>query len=163
MASVYVWLTPFKLGDGIHSPPGFPSLLPQISTNQLQIFCVFKLFTMETCSDQNEVNYFSEGSRDHSCGKRLTHFSLYSYRFFSFYFFSFLMYLVLNGWKNTVGHLFYQDWNLENLLLTSALFKKYRILIIFLAYFNPEFDNCMTQLTNFWLKCNEQHSSISKN
>ena len=45
----------------------------------------------------------------------------------------------------------------------SALLKKYKILIIFLAFFNPEFDNCMIHFAIFLLKCNEQHSSISKN
>ena len=30
VTSVYIWLTPFKLGGGIHSPPGFS--LP-VSTN----------------------------------------------------------------------------------------------------------------------------------
>ena len=35
----------------IHNTSKSPSLLPQILTNQLQIFCVY-FFTMETCSDQ---------------------------------------------------------------------------------------------------------------
>ena len=83
----------------------------------------------------------------------LTHFSLYLYRTFSSYFFSFLTYLVLIEWKekHPVGHLsLSKHWNLANLLLTSALLKKYRILIIFLAFFNPGFNNCMIQLAILW-------------
>ena len=93
-----------------------------------------------------------------ACGKLLTHFSLYLYKIFNSYFFSFLTYLVLIEWKKThpVGHLsLSKHWNLANLLLTSALLKKYRILIIFLAFFNPEFNNCMLQLAIFWLNCDE--------
>ena len=35
VASVYVWLTPFRPGCGIHSLKVFSFLLPQISTDQL--------------------------------------------------------------------------------------------------------------------------------
>ena len=95
---------------------------------------------------------------EEGCGKLLTHFSPYLYRIFSSYFFSFLTYLVLIEWKekHPVGHLFLtKHWNLANLLLTSALLKEYRILIIFLAFFNPEFNNCMIQLAIFWLNGDE--------
>ena len=37
--SVYAFLTPFRPRCGIHSLKVFPSLLPQISTDQLQAFC----------------------------------------------------------------------------------------------------------------------------
>ena len=95
---------------------------------------------------------------EEGCGKLLTHFSRYLYRIFSSYFFSFLTYLVLIEWteKHPVGHLsLSKHWNLANLLLTSALLRKYGILIIFLAFFNTEFNNCMIQLAIFWLNGDE--------
>ena len=73
----------------------------------------------------------------------------YIYIGFSVLTFSFLTYLVSTEWKDKhlVGHLsLSKHWNLANLLLMSALLKKYRILIIFLAFLNPEFNNCMIQL-----------------
>ena len=77
------------------------------------------------------------------------------------------LYLVLinvSGWKNILLVIFLsKHWNLANLLLTSALLKKYGILIILPAFYNPEFDSFMTQLAIFWWKYNEQHSSISEN
>ena len=91
---------------------------------------------------------------EEGCGKLLTHL----YGIFSSYFFSFLTYLVLLEWKekHPVGHLsLSKHWNLANLLLMSALLKKYRILILFLALFNPEFNNCMIQLAIFWLNSDE--------
>ena len=41
VASVYVCLTPFRPGCGIHSLKVFLSLLPQVSTDQLQAIFSF--------------------------------------------------------------------------------------------------------------------------
>ena len=148
VTSVYIWFAPFKLGGGaeVECTPlqVFLSLFPQISTYQLQIFCVW-FFTVETCSDKKWGRLW----------EAVDTFSPYLYRIFSSYFFSFLTYLVLIEWKekHPVGHLsLSKHSNLANLLLTSALLKKYRILIIFLAFFNPEFNNCMIQLAIFVIK-----------
>ena len=129
-------------GGGIHSP-GF-SLPVSTNINRSAPNFLFTFLLWKHALIKNEE----------ACGKLLTHFSLYLYRIFSSYFFSFLIYLVLIEWKkHPVGHLsLSKHWNLANLLLTSALF---RILIIFLAFFNPEFNNYMIQLAIFWLNCDK--------
>ena len=148
VTSVYIWFTPFKLvgGGGWNSLPSrffspcFHKYQP-ISSK----FSVFNFLLWKHALIKNE-----EG-----CEKLLTH---YLYRIFSSYFFSFLTYLVLIEWKekHPVGHLsLSKHWNLANLLLMSALLKKYRILIIVLAFFNTEFKNCMIQLALFWLNGDE--------
>ena len=49
-------------------------------------FSVFNFLLWKHVLTKNEVNYILKWSRDHSCGKPLTHFSLYLYRISSFYF-----------------------------------------------------------------------------
>ena len=81
----------------IHSLPGFSlPVATNINQSAPNFLCLIFL-PWKRALTKHEVNYFSKRSRDHSCGKRLTHLSLYLYRIFSFYFFLFLTNLVLNG------------------------------------------------------------------
>ena len=48
---VYISFTPFELGGGIHSPPGF-SLPVSTNINQSTPDFLFLIFTVEKCSDE---------------------------------------------------------------------------------------------------------------
>ena len=134
--SVYVWLTPFKPGVEYTPLQVFPPCCHRYQPISSKV-SVFNFLLWKHALTKNVVNYFSKRLRDHSCGKRLTHFSLYLYRIFRF-----LLFLISDifsfNWvkKKTLcwSPFLSKHWNLANLLLTSALLKKYRILIIFLAF-----------------------------
>ena len=70
----------------IHSPPGFSLPVATLINQSAPNFLCLIFLPWKHAVTKHEVNYFSKRSRDHSCGKWLTHFSLYSYRNFSFYF-----------------------------------------------------------------------------
>ena len=92
VASVYVCLIPFKSGGGIHSSPGFSLPVATNINRSAPNFVSLIFFPWRHALTKNEVNNFSERSRDHSFRKHLTHLSLNLYRIFSFYFFLFLTY-----------------------------------------------------------------------
>ena len=65
------------------------------------------------------------------------------------------------GEKNIGGNLFIKTLKFSKFVADLSIAQEIQDSNNFSGVFNTEFDNCMTQLTIFWLKCNEQHSGIS--
>ena len=152
----------YPIEQGVESTPltVFPSPLLQISIDHLSLIFCYRLKAKSITRQKGRVITLV-GSAWHIFHCYHTEFSVFT---FSCFWHLYSVLISVFGWKNIVLVIFSsKHWNLENLLLTSASLKKYRIFDNFTGFRNPEFDNFMTQLAILLWKYNEQHSSISKN